>query len=48
LNLLALLRGEGGRYSVAAYTEMLRQAGFIDIEVKPTIGYWSIVTGRKG
>jgi protein-L-isoaspartate O-methyltransferase len=47
LNLLALLRGEGGRYSARAYTEMLQQAGFTDIEVKPTVGYWSIVTGRK-
>lgn len=47
LNLLALLRGEGGRYSARAYTDMLQQAGFTDIEVKPTVGYWSIVTGRK-
>ena len=26
---------------------MLAEAGFADIEVKPTFGYWSIVTGRK-
>jgi len=26
---------------------MLTEAGFIDVEVKPTFGYWSIVTGRK-
>jgi hypothetical protein len=26
---------------------MLREAGFTDIEVKPTWGYWSLVTGRK-
>jgi len=47
LNLPALLRGEGGRYSARAYTDMLQQAGFTDIEIKPTVGYWSIVTGRK-
>jgi hypothetical protein len=26
---------------------MLQEGVFIDIEVKPTWGYWSIVTGRK-
>jgi hypothetical protein len=26
---------------------MLTEGGFTDIEVKPTFGYWSIVTGRK-
>ena len=26
---------------------MLEQAGFSDIEVKPTFGYYSIVVGRK-
>jgi protein-L-isoaspartate O-methyltransferase len=47
LHLPALLRGEGGRYSAGAYAEMLRGAGFVDIAVKPTVGYWSIVSGRK-
>jgi SAM-dependent methyltransferase len=47
LTLPALLRGEGGRYSAGDYASMLHDAGFVDIEVKPTVGYWSIITGRK-
>jgi protein-L-isoaspartate O-methyltransferase len=47
MTLPALLRGEGGRYSGRDYAGMLSDAGFIDIEVKPTTGYWSIITGRK-
>lgn len=47
MTLPALLRGEAGRYSAQDYVEMLGEAGFVDIEVKPTIGYWAIVTGRK-
>jgi hypothetical protein len=43
----ALLRGEGGRYAADDYSRMLGDAGFVDIEVKPTAGYWSIITGRK-
>jgi len=43
----ALWRGEGGRYSARDYAGMLSEAGFVDIEVKPTAGYWSIITGRK-
>jgi protein-L-isoaspartate O-methyltransferase len=47
VTMLALLRGEGGRYSVRDYSDMLSEEGFIDVEVKPTVGYWSIITGRK-
>ena len=47
LTLPALLRGEAGRYSGPDYAGMLRDAGFIDIETRPTIGYWSLITGRK-
>ena len=47
LTMLALMRGEGGRYSSHDYASMLRDAGFVDIEAKPTAGYWSIITGRK-
>lgn len=47
LNILARLRGEGERYSAREYSSMLTDAGFADIEVKPTFGYWSIVIGRK-
>jgi hypothetical protein len=38
---------EGERYSGRELSAMLTEAGFTDIEVKPTWGYWSIVTGRK-
>ena len=47
VTMLALMRGEGGRYSSDDYASMLNDAGFIDIEAKPTAGYWSIITGRK-
>jgi hypothetical protein len=43
----ALLRGEAGRYSALDYASMLGDAGFGEIEVKPTIGYWHIITGCK-
>jgi SAM-dependent methyltransferase len=47
MTLPALLRGEAGRYSAGDYASMLSEAGFVDIEVKPTTGYWSLITGRK-
>jgi protein-L-isoaspartate O-methyltransferase len=47
MTLPALLRGEADRYSASDYAGMLREAGFVDIEVRPTAGYWSIITGRK-
>jgi hypothetical protein len=47
MTLTALLRGEAGRYSARDYAGMLSDAGFIDIEVKPTVGYWSLITGRR-
>jgi hypothetical protein len=31
----------------ARRSSMLREAGFKNIAVKPTFGYWSIVTGVK-
>ncbi len=42
-----LLWTEGKQYSALELTQMLSNAGFIDIEIKPTYSYWSIVTGRK-
>jgi hypothetical protein len=42
-----LLTTEGQQYSGGELAAMLTAAGFTDIEVKPTSGYWSIVTGRK-
>ena len=47
MTMLALMRGEAGRYSSHDYASMLSDAGFVDIEAKPTTGYWSIITGRK-
>ena len=47
MTLPALLRGEAGRYSAPDYADMLGEAGFVDIEVKPTTGYWAIITGCK-
>jgi SAM-dependent methyltransferase len=43
----ALLRGEAGRYSGRDYASMLSAAGFVDVEIKPTTGYWHLITGRK-
>jgi hypothetical protein len=37
----------GQQYSGLELSTMLTEAGFTEIEVKPTFGYWSIVTGRK-
>jgi SAM-dependent methyltransferase len=47
MTMAALLRGEAGRYSARDYASMLGEAGFVDVEVKPTSGYWHIITGRK-
>ncbi|MGH8071901.1 MAG: methyltransferase [Candidatus Entotheonellia bacterium] len=38
---------EGEQYSRKELSEMLREAGFTHIEVRPTFGYWSIVTALK-
>jgi hypothetical protein len=38
---------EGQHLSGREVSAMLAEAGFADIEVQPTFGYWSIVTGRK-
>ena len=37
----------GQEYSGKELSDMLAEAGFVDIEVISTLGYWSIVTGRK-
>jgi hypothetical protein len=46
-NIVMLWGTEGQQFSGRELSEMLSEAGFMDIEVKPTWGYWSIVTGRK-
>ncbi len=49
INMLLLTGGEGGRqFSAGELSAMLTEAGFIDIEVRPTsFGYRSIITGSK-
>lgn len=38
---------EGQQYSGEELIAMLQESGFIEVEVKATFGYWSIVTGCK-
>src|SRR5262249_1197243 len=48
MNINMLLQYEAARqYSRRELSAMLEQAGFSDIEVKPTFGYYSIVIGHK-
>jgi predicted O-methyltransferase YrrM len=42
-----LLWTEGKQYSGSELAAMLVEAGFTEVEVIPTFGYWGIVTGRK-
>jgi hypothetical protein len=46
-NVAMLIEMQGQQYSGKEIAAMLTEAGFTDIEVKPTFGYWSIVTGRR-
>ncbi len=46
-NMIMLICTEGQQYSGAELSKMLSDAGFVDIEVLPTSGYWGIVTGCK-
>jgi SAM-dependent methyltransferase len=48
MNINMLLWYEAGRqYSGQEVSAMLEEAGFSDIEVMPTFGYYSVVIGRK-
>ncbi|KYC37196.1 methyltransferase [Scytonema hofmannii PCC 7110] len=47
-NIMMQLWCAGGQeYSDVELSNLLAEVGFVNIEVKPTFGYWSIVTGRK-
>jgi hypothetical protein len=46
-NFNMLLWCEGEQYSGPELAQMLGNAGFVDLDVKPSFGYWSVVTGRK-
>jgi O-methyltransferase domain len=47
LNIAMLDAMQGQQYSAREISGFLAEAGFGEIEVKPTFGYWSIVTGVK-
>ena len=46
-NVLMLFATEGEQYSGQELSGLLTDVGFEAVEVRPTFGYWSIVTGRK-
>ncbi len=46
-NIIMLEWTQDQQYTGSELSEMLMEVGFIDIEIKPTSGYWSIVTARK-
>jgi SAM-dependent methyltransferase len=46
-NVALLMMTEGQQYSGRELTAMLTGAGFADVAVTPTFGYWSVVVGRK-
>ena len=46
-NIALLMMTEGQQFSGRELAAMLGKAGFTDVDVKPTFGYWSIVSGRK-
>ncbi|MBA3922469.1 MAG: methyltransferase [Nostocaceae cyanobacterium] len=46
-NTAMLLWTEGQQYSGSEISTFLREVGFDNIEIKPTFGYWSIVTACK-
>ena len=37
----------GQKYSGPEIRGMLQEAGFTKMEIKPTFGYWNIITGVK-
>ena len=47
VNITMLLWCTGQQYSGREISDMLSAAGFKGVEVKPTFGYWSVVTGVK-
>jgi SAM-dependent methyltransferase len=42
-----MLWTEGQQYTGSELRAMLSEAGFAEIEVKPSFGYWSLITGLK-
>jgi SAM-dependent methyltransferase len=46
-NVSMLMWTEGRQFAGDELALMLRRAGFVDVSVIPTFGYWHIVTGKK-
>jgi hypothetical protein len=46
-NVAMLLNTEGQQYSGRELVAMLKEAGFTDVDVTATFGYWSMVSGHK-
>jgi hypothetical protein len=46
-NMVMLTYLDGEQYSGREIAGFFSEAGFTDIQVTPTFGYWSIVAGRK-
>jgi hypothetical protein len=46
-NMAMLVHLDGEQYSGHELTRFLGEAGFTDIQITPTFGYWSIISGRK-
>lgn len=47
MSMVMLGWGEGEQYSGAEVHDFLEEAGFRDIQIVPTFGYYSVVTGQK-
>lgn len=42
-----LLWTQGQQFSGRELSGLLAEAGFTNVEVRPTCGYWSVVAGRR-
>jgi hypothetical protein len=45
--MLMLLGTHGRQYSFTELRQILMNAGFADVDARPTYGYYSVVIGRK-
>ena len=46
-NMVMMMYTDGEQYSGSEIAGFLKDAGFADVDIIPTFGYWGIVTGRK-
>jgi len=46
-SMLMLLGTHGRQYSLTELRQILMNAGFVDVDARPTYGYYSVVIGRK-